>query len=258
MKSNDFVILLSSLEIREAEKIPLFHDVKTISNISDEEYLDHKRTREKSNDLLIRNRTSESFKEKQEAAQTRLTKSETKPSNLKQKNSNFIRKTSTPLIPVRRPEKVVQFKVNTRIPPPPVNYSKQKKVDLKAIRDIQPIHNDLNDLIPPDVDALDIEMDHLMLTSVIDNSDDDSVSCFSSESSYFTCNEDEIDQPIVQDIKLEKSKSGIELDLVSIAPTSKEIIRKMPKTEIFKCEKEYCDFTTNSQSTMKSHNCTRT
>lgn len=138
---------------------------------------------------------------------------------------------------------------------PELSRPKARVPNKTLMRDLKPLIDDLRDLIPPDVDALGIDLDKLLLaTPDADNSDYDSVSCGSSDLSFYSFDEDdnEYDKP---KRPLETVKNGVRLDLIKVEPPSKEFISSLPKPEVYRCKNPNCGFTTSSSDYIKFHRC---
>lgn len=245
---SNFIVLLETLSLEETNKIPDFREVNTIAAISDEEFWEH--YNEKRSNYLKEQQMRRSFitnlkdstKTKSRIrilTQKRRAFSELKDKRKGKQNERFVAKTSTPAKNLFR-RKSVHFD-HIDLPREPIPRKKPRPIEK-----LTPINHDLLDLIPPDVDALDLDSDLLLSTSQsFQESDYDSVSCESSDDSYYSC-DDNINTPVARKpIAQVNCRPGIKLDIIKLKPPSKEAISSMPVTCFKTCDKPTCGFETN-------------
>lgn len=252
---DDFVILLKTLSIELVKEYREFKSVDTIADISEQEYLQYKNGRVREGNLIPgQQQTSKKHGSKIESETRRTVEKKTvlsgpsylkPPRKLPQQTSRY-----------QPAAKSVQFAEKLG-PDIKHNSFRPKKSDLQKLGDIKPLVEELNDLIPPDTDALGLDMDNWFSSATNDDSDYDSVSCSSSEESFFTCNE-ELEKPVIIDITPQIGRPGIKLDPDVIAPPSKEVLATLPVMDVFHCKRENCGFTTSNATHIRLHSCTRT
>lgn len=267
-KTSEFEIVIESLNPEELEKIPDFRHVDTVASIPDEEFWSHYNERKlicQQTQQLKQSFTNDFKKPAKKRPDKRNTinipirrkapSDSKKPTKGRQITQLRVIRTSTPR-PAKKPliSKSVQFDRSKPVSEPIV-----KKIQ-KPVRTLTLTHKNLLDLIPVDVDALDIELDRLMLTSNSYQDFDDTISCSSgaSEDSYHTCDGENMEvqanrQPVMRTME----KPGLKLDLKALNPPSKEMISSMPTTNIYKCDKPRCGFTTSNPTHIKLHTCSR-
>lgn len=139
-------------------------------------------------------------------------------------------------------------------PDPKPNRPKKPPTDVPLVKDV------LTDLIPPDVDQFGLCMDRLLLdTPEKDGDTSDSVSCYSSDCSFATCNNDPDDPNCGNKISATgtnapiTARPGLKLDLSQLGPPPREVIASLPIIPIYKCEK--CGFVTSNSTHIKLHSC---
>lgn len=267
-KTLEFEILIESFNSEELKKIPDFRHVDTVASISDEEFWNDYNERKSS--YLKAQQLRESFitglkkptKRKPNKSNkvnipiSRKALSESKkPNKGRQVKQLRVIRTSTPR-PAKKPliSKSVQFDKTSSVGDLTV-----KKVQ-RPVKSLTPTHKTLLDLIPVDVDALDLELDRLLLTNNSNQEFNDSISCSSSGSddSYHTCDGENMEvQASRQPVMKTTEKPGLKLDLEALNPPSKETISSMPTTSIYKCDKPRCGFTTSNPTHIKLHTCSR-
>lgn len=127
----------------------------------------------------------------------------------------------------------------------------------KKLKEVLLINESLIDLIPPEPDEFDIQLDKSIIAAP-ENSDCDSVSCVSSENSFYTC----IDES--EPLGYQEQPSSIngcpgtrpEHPEMIRSPT-REAIQSLPKPLIYKCTKRAgkCQYTTSDEGLIESHRC---
>lgn len=131
-----------------------------------------------------------------------------------------------------------------------LNRSKRKYKNVLLINDC------LNDLIPPEPDAFDIELDmSIFAPSELDDTDCDSVSGVSSEGSFYTCADGLEHSNNLEQKASVIGRPGIKLDYTILGPPSRDTILTLPKPPIYSCTNGKCGFTTSNESGIKSHEC---
>lgn len=134
----------------------------------------------------------------------------------------------------------------------------RSKPSARIIRDVRPIETKLIDLIPPDTTAFDLHMDEILANTPETDESSDTVSCSSSDCSYFTCFEDLDCQITVKDLlPNDGRRPGVQLDMKLVAPPTEDTVLAMPKPTIYKCGKSKCGFTTSNSTNIKLHSCYR-
>lgn len=268
-RPSNFEILLEEFEC--SEQICHFRDVNTVASITDDEFWAH--YNEKKSEYSKIQQLKQSFhktqqkpiKRRSKIIKVRLPTSRNAFSEAKNLYKRKQTKQYEPYYPVR-----------TSTPQPPTSSSGFKSVHfdqpnrvielklkkpLKSIKNLRPVHSNLLDLIPVDVDALDLELDRLFLDNKLnDDSSEDSISFASSDSdiSYHTCNSENMDVQVNrQPVMDTTTKPGVKLDWLPLQPPSWELISSMPATTIYKCDKPRCGFTTSNPTHIKLHFCAR-
>lgn len=121
------------------------------------------------------------------------------------------------------------------------------------------INESLTDLIPPEPDELGIELDKsIIATAELEDTDCDSVSCVSSEISFYTCADESEQLGYQRQPYSINGCPGIKPDHPeNIRSPSRDSIQTLPKPLIYKCTKRSgkCHFTTSDESLIKSHQC---
>lgn len=115
-------------------------------------------------------------------------------------------------------------------------------------------HKDLMDLIPPDVDIFGLNVDKLMLSNLHDDSDD-YVSLFSSDDSFYNCEESDSDITYKTMKANQTGRPGVKLDISDLRPPPKENIDHLPVNVVYKCPKEKCGYTTSNSWHVRMHVC---
>lgn len=165
-----FFVLLDTLEPDDIDDIPYFNEVDTISTITDKDFCDCMRL-------------AEEYRQQRDYTRLIFTKRNGG-------NSRCRRKTHITILARPRYKSLVKKEIQSQR-----QQKKQKSLrfqgiqeqivrNIKNIKQIEPIGDQLLDLIPLDVDALDIDMEKLLSQSDGQELDLDSVSCSSSEGSY--------------------------------------------------------------------------
>lgn len=282
MKFSNFVIELESFTLSEVSDIPDFRDVSTVANITSEEFLESRLAQKldgkennfrKNTDNLKRTTKSKFSASRQNITSTpKQNKTPELPrgaiTSVKRPRGRPRLQTSTPIVTKQQlATRTVHFDTKRFEPPKPKqkNLDKAKKLP-RIIPDIKPKTDNLLDLIPVDVDCLGLEMDKLSLTSPkLHESEYDSISCSSSESEYhsiyetFECilPQSEPQNQAPKQHMPDNGRPGVKLDMALVGPPSKDIISKLPTTEIYKCDRLGCGFTTSNLTNRKLHSCTR-
>lgn len=255
---SDFVILLESYKEQNAFDIRDFRDAETVGNATDKELLEIYTSREtqeraainRDRKQLITSTPKKSF----DPARRRAT-SERRPIRSKSLLKTKLPKNSS----FQGSSKFVHFESSSRSgDESSPDHQQQNFPRLRlptkrsAIKDIEPNTNDLQDLIPPDPKALDIDLDNLLLaTPENDEPDYDLVSCTSSEGSYYTCDE------AIEFGVIDCGRPGLKLDMELLGPPSKDVLKSLPQTEIYKCKRADCGFTTSNALNIKLHLCAK-
>lgn len=252
---SDFEILLKSLSIEDASKIIDFSEATKVADIEDEEISLQQN--------IPSNRYRPTAKHTSDRSPIRL------PSkNLRRltnnvanarKSTNQVRsytqiphKLHTPI--VLHQSKPTSKSVSFRKPDDPPKVS--KPIEIQTIKNPELVKDDLLDLIPPDVDALDIDTESLFLiTAELNELNHDDVSCPSSDDSFYSCKD--FEQNVLQKPDANLTKPGCKLDVNALGPPAKEIISSFPETTIFKCDQPNCGFTTSNPMNIKLHCCSR-
>lgn len=118
------------------------------------------------------------------------------------------------------------------------------------------INESLNDLIPPEPDAFDIELDKSIFAE-LDDTDCDSVSGVSSEGSFYTCAEGLECSDNLEQQSSAIGRPGIKLDHKILGPPSQDTILTLPKPPIYSCTNQKCGFITSNESGIQNHECRR-
>jgi len=262
MKVDQFIICLKSLSLDEADEIQDFRHVDTVADINDLEFLlEYERLKSKEtrpHKAQIKDSHKQTRDKHQAIVPLKKVSSEKKFNRRLQQS---ITRTSTPLLNRQKVHsKSVQFlnggpEWHSHLP----NNIKQKhKPPIRKLKDIKPKNDDLLDLVPPDIDVLNIDMDNLLLaTPENDELDYDTVSCASSDGSYFTCTDDIDYENMAKSQPSDLGRPGIRIDEGLLGPPSSDTIMSLPKTNIFSCDKAKCGFTTSNPINIRLHSCRR-
>lgn len=266
-----FVVELQSLTLDEVSDLPFFKDCDTIANIDDLEFIRHGPFKEIN------------LKPKTQSKPLKQTQKKSKPNtpNLQKRfaplnraiqserkhytpNRALVRNIRTGLAQRQSSSasKTVHFDSKQHkslsLKPLRVNLSNAKKVK-PSIKDLQLLSDNLCDLVPPDVDVFDIEIDKIFLKNPDeDGSEYDSVSCASSsDCSYKTCVEEQDEVSSNKSLMPfdESNRPGLKLDYSLLGPISREELESLPAVPIYRCDKPRCDFTTNIATVMNHHDC---
>lgn len=265
----NFVVLLETLNYEDVLGVHDFRDVDTVASITDEEFWSHYDERESEYIRIqqLKQTFITSLKKTVQRKPKNFINFPTPRKNLsesgyetkrKQNKQRSVIRSSTPKPAVKQPiSKSVHFNTtNPQIEP------RAKKVS-KPILSLTPAYGNLLDLIPVDVDALDLELDRLLLNKYdagYDDEEEDSVSCLSSDDddSYHTCSDMSVDPAVNHRPEINTTeKPGVELNRIALEPPSMEAISSLPATQIYTCDKPRCGFTTSNASHIKLHTCVR-
>lgn len=275
-KVREFFVLLTSIPWDEASDLALWTECEDVADISDQEfnrYLGH-RVRQGKSDYHIKQLVQATSQRHHDTGCPLLSVPRQAPRSVpksvrfaSQPIEHLIEKSSqvTKTKPKLKPIPNTTSKLPQRVP---INKRDLEKPSISRsvlIVEKSPLTNDhLDDLIPPEVDVLDLD-DTIGAAAFANDQDSDSVSFFDSSDSdslegmtYLSIDaENHLKSNATTTGTREELKNqtrpGFKLDYAQMGLLPKELASRLPQVPVYKCEFPKCGFTTSDPKVFNFH-----